>query len=379
MIVTCEKCGKKYQIDPAKLKGKEATATCGCGNKIKISQAEKKQEVLEPVPAAQATPEETPVDLNKRRKKTKEDKKEKSSPPKATKRRVFGLKGKIFTLFFIVPIALIITAGFLFVGQLNGLSSIISDESSKMVTQMAEDIIYDKGVAVAREVKLYLATHPDLKKEDFNKTPEFVEIAMQKVGETGYTLIVERETENHPEYMWVHPNEKLIGIDITDAMKKRLGDKWASWDKIRSKSYITKGYYLWFDNREKYCAGIPIEGTPYNIVSSTYIDEFTQPVKSLQEKVAAITYSTLQIVVLIIGVTALLVAVIAFFYGHRLTSKISKLTDVADRISLGDMDVLIENTGKDELGDLAQAISRMQDSIRLSIERLRRRRDRRAV
>ena len=50
------------------------------------------------------------------------------------------------------------------------------------------------------------------------------------------------------------------------------------------------------------------------------------------------------------------------------------LTDVADRISVGELGMEVKTTSKDEIGDLAEAISRMQDSIRLSIERLRRRR-----
>ncbi len=352
MIVKCEECKKTYKIDPSKLKGTVGKITCrACGNIMSIS-----------------PPEDT---------------KKKSAAPEASKRRVFGLKGKIFALFFIVPIALIITAGYLFVGQLNSMSTTTSDESSKMVTQMAEEIIFNKGVAVAQEVKLYLDTHPHLKKEDFNQTPEFKKIAMQKVGETGYTLLVERITKENPkEIMWVHPVAKLVGIDMEPALKKKLGDKWASWAKIRSKDHITKGYYLWFDNREKYCANIPMPGTPFNIVSSTYMDEFTQPVKELQAKMGAITDSTLKIVIAIIGLTAFLVAVIAIFYGHKLTSKISRLTKVADRISLGDMAAHIDDAdkgSKDELGDLAQSISRMQSSISLAMERLHRSRNRQAA
>lgn len=349
MKVTCKECGKKYQVDASKIKAKGATSTCrACGNIMIIS----------------------PPD----------DSQKKAAPPKTSKRRVFGLKGKIFTLFFGAPIALIITAGYLFLGQLNSMSAIIRDESSKMVTQMAEEIIFNKGIAVAREVKLYLDTHPNLKKEDFNKTPEFKKIAMQKVGQTGYTLLVERRSRNQPkEIMWVHPVAKLVGIDMEPALKKKLGDKWARWDKIRSKNEITKGYYLWFDNREKYCANIPMKGTPFNIVSSTYIDEFTQPVKDLQAKMGSITNYTLKIVITIIAITAFLVAVIAIFYGHKLTSKIGRLTNVADRISLGDMDVHIDDGGNDELGDLAQSISRMQYSIHLAMERLRRSRSRQAT
>ena len=47
---------------------------------------------------------------------------------------------------------------------------------------------------------------------------------------------------------------------------------------------------------------------------------------------------------------------------------------VADRISIGELEADIPRQSKDEIGELAEAISRMQDSIRLSIERLRRRR-----
>jgi len=50
------------------------------------------------------------------------------------------------------------------------------------------------------------------------------------------------------------------------------------------------------------------------------------------------------------------------------------LTDLAQRISIGDLDAEVDIKSKDEIGDLYDAIVRMQESIRLSMERLRRRR-----
>jgi HAMP domain-containing protein len=47
-------------------------------------------------------------------------------------------------------------------------------------------------------------------------------------------------------------------------------------------------------------------------------------------------------------------------------------TDVADRISVGELDTDVDVRATDEIGDLAEAITRMQDSIRLAIERLHR-------
>jgi HAMP domain-containing protein len=49
------------------------------------------------------------------------------------------------------------------------------------------------------------------------------------------------------------------------------------------------------------------------------------------------------------------------------------LTDVADRISAGDLEMEIEMKSRDEIGELAQAIARMRDNIRLYIERLQQR------
>lgn len=84
------------------------------------------------------------------------------------------------------------------------------------------------------------------------------------------------------------------------------------------------------------------------------------------EQVVSFTY-------LILGITVVFVFIIAWFLGRALSRPILKLTGAAGRISLGDLDVEIDTKRKDEIGDLAEAIARMQDSIRLSIERRRRR------
>ncbi len=75
----------------------------------------------------------------------------------------------------------------------------------------------------------------------------------------------------------------------------------------------------------------------------------------------------------LLGVTALGVIIIAWFLGRAIGSPIRKLTEVAERISVGDMGAEIKIKSRDEIGNLAEAILRMQDSLRLAIERLRRR------
>jgi len=76
---------------------------------------------------------------------------------------------------------------------------------------------------------------------------------------------------------------------------------------------------------------------------------------------------------ILLGLTALGVIIIAWFLGRAIGSPIRKLTEVAERISVGDMGAEIKIKSRDEIGNLAEAILRMQDSLRLAIERLRRR------
>jgi methyl-accepting chemotaxis protein len=74
-----------------------------------------------------------------------------------------------------------------------------------------------------------------------------------------------------------------------------------------------------------------------------------------------------------LGTALLLIGIMVIVYANRLTGKIESLTDVADRISAGDLEMEIEMKSRDEIGELAQAIARMRDNIRLYIERLQQR------
>ena len=72
----------------------------------------------------------------------------------------------------------------------------------------------------------------------------------------------------------------------------------------------------------------------------------------------------------LLAITVLLAAVIAWFSTRGLVTPLMKLTDAAERMSLGDLHVKIDVRSSDEIGLLAQAIGRMQISLRMAMERL---------
>ena len=385
MIVICEECGKKYRIDPTKIKGAAARFKCRvCSHMIMVAKPPS-----DPPAVAAADLGVTETVTETVEKKTPEigsdievDRvvAERAKVRPARKAGRFNLRTKMLLLFLVVPLALMFGASLLYLWQLEQMSGLLTKESTKIVNQMAEDKIADLSTAVAIQCRLYLLAHPELRKEDFMNDMGFKTLAVQKVGLTGYTALYEMPGPDGVWRTWAHVNPKIVGIDMS-TLKASLGRNfpgfWTIFSGVKG-GKRSQGYYTWQDKdgkfRDKFMVCTPVAGTPFVIAATTYMDEFTGPIKLLETQAGLLTEKARLISWAVLGATLLLVGIIVSIYSHRLTSKIKSLTDVAERISIGDLGIEVETRSRDEIGELAEAISRMQDSIRLSIERLRRRR-----
>ena len=384
MIVICEECGKKYKIDPAKIKGSEAKVRCkACNHVFVVKRPEIEEEGQQGTIAQAPEPskkEPEPEQPSERREKVKEELREETQPISISKKRKIGLRTKMFVLFVVLPIVLMIGAGIFYIRQLRNLSNLLTTESSKIVSHMAESIIEEKARSVAAQVQLFLLAHPLLKKEEFNKYEPFKQIAVQKVGKTGYSALYELPGPDGVWRTWAHPNEKIIGIDMSKLrgpLGKNFPGFWKVYTAVKG-GREARGYYNWQDKdgrfRAKFMVCTPVRGTRYVVAATTYLDEFTVPVKQLENRAQILTTRVRNLSLAILVGTLILIGLIVSIYGHILTKKIKSLTDLAERISVGELDAELKIKSTDEIGDLAEAITRMQESIRLSIERLRRRR-----
>jgi predicted Zn finger-like uncharacterized protein len=385
MIVICEECGKKYRIDPSKIKGAAARFKCRvCTHMIMVSK-------LKDAPAAASAVDFSATGTDVESSESAEApagpeiklgrSAGESIPVKATRKSGFmNLRTKMLLLFFFFPLLLMIGASLLYLWQFDKMAVLLTDESTEIVNQMAEEKIADLSTAVAIQCRLYLLAHPELNKADFMNDMGFKTLAVQKVGLTGYTALYEMPDADGIWRTWAHVNPKIVAIDMS-TLKKSMGNNFQGFWKIFTGvkgGKRSQGYYTWQDKdgkfREKFMVCTPVAGTGFVIAATTYLDEFTGPVKLMESRASALTEKTRLITWAILGGTILLIGIIVSIYGHRLTGKIKSLTDVAERISIGDLGIEIETRSRDEIGELAEAISRMQDSIRLSIERLRKRR-----
>ena len=78
-------------------------------------------------------------------------------------------------------------------------------------------------------------------------------------------------------------------------------------------------------------------------------------------------------VIIVIVVAILFSILLTYVTAGRLTKPIEEITEAANKISLGDMDVPIQVKSGDEIEKLGDSLERMRISLKSAIERLRRR------
>jgi HAMP domain-containing protein len=343
IVVACEKCGKLYGSAPEKFNRDEVTFPCrACGATVTLKK---------PVPINIASlKNRTNLDFQR---------------PEGTSTVLFSTLGltEKFLLFTIIPLILIsIVVVFIADNRMRNLQQQTINSSTHVVRLVSENLIQQISQTVARQTRQYLFSHPDLRKINFNRDIYFKKVVLQK-GEW---------------LTWADVDPKMVGQDM-QSVKDRLGSEFDSYWRIITgvqSGGVSKGVYKWPDAkgqlREKFAVCTPVEGTPFVISASIFVDEITAPLKKIEAEGYHVASQIRITLVIILGVGLLLIFIILLLYGRSLTSKIKRIADWADAISLGEMESEPAKLhSKDEIGELTEAILRMQESIKLSIDRLR--------
>ena len=263
-------------------------------------------------------------------------------------------------------------------GSLKELSAAFLKESKASLDRLGERVIEQKAKDVAAQIEIFVRVHPKLKREEVLKDLWLKEIAVQKVGETGYTAVHDNKGINY-----FHVNPQIVGTDLHD-----LAEKLPAFWKILEASLKGPawGYYDWKDAdgkiRPKYMYLAPVRGTDLIVASTTYIEEFSKPSKAIELKMQEIErryqrqyQEKFQFFYVIMSALLLILLVFIYFYSRSVIQPIRYLSEVADKISMGELDTPIQLKAKGEVSVLAESIERMQASVKAAIERLQKRRE----
>ncbi len=263
--------------------------------------------------------------------------------------------------------------------SMNELGAASLKEATASLNKLGEQVIQQKAEAAAKEIEIY---YKSFKKapaiEQFRNDPVMKEIGLQKVGETGYTAVHDVKGINH-----LHANPKLIGTDLHDLAAK-LPEFWKILEAGLTGKAVS-GYYNWREPngtiRKKYMANVPVKGTNLIVAATTYIDEFSKPAQAITTTMTKLqqTYTSqynrrFGLILIIIAVVLIVLLAVIYVYSSSVIRPIRHLSEVADKISMGDLKATVDVKGGGEIAVLAQSIERMQTSVRSAIERLQKRR-----
>jgi len=287
-----------------------------------------------------------------------------------TRRRGISLLTKL-TAGILIPLVIsFMVIGYIYILQIEDIHSTAIEECVRSLNDLGEKMIKQKALDIARQIEIFIKSHPHFSREELYNSPALKSIAVQPVGRTGYTAVHDNRAINH-----FHKNPKIVGMDL-HTLAEKLPEFWSILEtSLKDRAH---GYYDWKDAdgviRPKYMFCTPVEGTDLVVAATTYIDEFSKPAKQIEQRIANRAERTRTIFLLVMGVSLVVVILVTSLYSRTIVKPIVYLTEVADRISLGDLETKIEIRSTDEVGMLAESFDRMQESLKAAIERLRKKR-----
>ncbi len=451
MIVICEECGKKYKIDPAKIKGEQARFKCKtCSHIITVKPQEPVEKAVTPpepaveapsiAQAAETPPQDQPAP--ERPARVSETAAVSSTAERAARRKKksgLGLTSKVILLMLLVSL---VPGAIYFAISFNQTSDRIVQDTTRFGSQITNSLSQeveqwiDKNVRVLKTLAqmpgiqsmnrfeqeillkavhneypwMYLVFTTDLygmnvARNDDTDLKDYSDRQYVQDITSGKNLAWQNligKTSKQPALVIAVPiqkNGQTIGVMAAamtrDAISKRIAN-WRQGDTgyaflVDQDGKVVAHQVEEFVQEQRDLSQHPLvkaanantngmvefindDGQEAIGFAATTPLGWTLAIQQEKEEAFVILKESQMFAIMLMGATFIIVVLIAYLASRAIVTPIRKLTDAANRISVGELGVEIENKSKDEIGDLAEAITRMQDSIRLSIERLRRRR-----
>jgi len=268
-----------------------------------------------------------------------------------------------FLLASILPLAVVGYAG---LRAMDRVVSLTLEESVSALKRLGENAIHQQALAVARQVELYLEAHPQLlhlPAEEFEANERLAAIAVQPVGETGYTAVYDDDSLTH-----FHANPEIVGRHMRDL----AADLPAFWDILEASldGTTVSGYYEWRDAdgavREKYMSCAPVGETHLRVAATTYIDEFYQPIRDTEAEITRISQENRLYLLAALIAVGLLALGLGLWLALGISRPVESLTLAAEGLEQGVYrpdSLAAEALRRDDLGRLARVFDRMAREV----------------
>jgi nitrate/nitrite-specific signal transduction histidine kinase len=299
-------------------------------------------------------------------------------------KRKWGIRDKILVSFLAVSlisvgiISIFALRNMAVVGNTARQNSIALGESAVAESVAAlEDsgrrIIQLNATVIARNISIFVNNHPDLTGNALIENENLIKIAVQQVGQTGYTMVYSKTG-----LILFNVDKNMVRILYT-----QLGHGVDKLQVVLQNGLNSEaaGYYDMEDSsgniRSRYVYCVPIEGTDWAVAADTYIDEFSRPAEETESNITSAVLATTRYIekqmevaqwtfIVIIICMIVIIATIASFIARTITEPIFELTKGAEVIARGDLDYRIQVKTGDEVEKLTTQFNAMTAALKES-------------
>ena len=308
-----------------------------------------------------------------------------------------SLATKMLTVFLVLSIISLVIVGSIAFRAIRGMgdyalesnkdlgNSAIQD-STQALQNLGEKMIELKALDVASQVEMYFNAHPELTSAALLHNNELQKIAVQPVGLTGYTAIVDANRF----VIMVHKFPENEGKDL-NTLSTTLPTFWKI-IKASAGGSTSSGYYDWIEPdgsmNQKYAFIAPINAPLSDVEkgmtlwSTTYISEFSAPAEDTKKMIDASAADTAQNIssridslqttfIVIFFAVIFCVFGLSFWLAKTITRPVLALTKGARVIGEGNLDYPVDIKTGDEIEDLANSFNKMVLDLKSQMEIIR--------
>ncbi len=299
-----------------------------------------------------------------------------------------GISLLALSIFTFISVHNIIKVGNYALEGITSLSHVAIENSTRAMEALGVKMIEQKAVDVAGQIEIYIKTHPEMTISQLKNDKIFSEIINQKIGETGYIVVMDVDT---CEY-YFHPTKpNLVGQNPRITFKESLPALVEILDRIVvDKKTVAGGYYAWQDPdgrvRDKYMylkvvAAYTRDKKLMFIAAATYIDEFSVPARGIEKKLGEMSKNIAEQIggkisaarqsfIILSVIIILIVGGITFAFSRMITNPFLTLIRGVEEIGKGNLESKVMVRTGDELEMLAATFNKMTENLKNYIKNL---------
>ncbi len=263
------------------------------------------------------------------------------------------------------------------VHDLNQKLAVLQQQEASRVTAQVQEfftlMVRQKALAVALQLELYLTAHPSAKLAELRTNPEFRRIALQPLGQTGYTMVMDSRrgaclVNHQPE--WENRSlEELTAANpkLGEIVKQQLGGaySWGYWHRLDSPDRA-RDQFVFFAPVNRATS----DGVHLSVGAIAHLEEINPAAGAITGALAAHLNLAKAIVatrfthfrnfmVALLSASTILGIMVSLLLARRLTRGVRELSAAARAMDEGNLDYRVPSLGQDEWGEMAQSLNRL--------------------